>query len=60
MVQVFLEAAGTPENDFLVSGMAGGSRRRLAAVWAELEDRKARGELVKGAWRRAVQRGAES
>ena len=48
MVQVFLESVGTPEGDFLVSGVQAAVQRRMAAVWNELEERKARGELVKG------------
>lgn len=48
VVQVFLESVGTPEGDFLVSGVQAAVQRRMAAVWNELEERKARGELVKG------------
>ncbi|PRW60439.1 30S ribosomal S1 isoform A [Chlorella sorokiniana] len=48
VVQVFLESAGTPEGDFLVSGVQAAVQRRMAAVWNELEEKQARGELVKG------------
>lgn len=48
VVQVFLEDAGTPEGDFFVSGVQAAVKRRLAAVWNELEERKERGEMVKG------------
>ncbi|KAL4436072.1 hypothetical protein ABPG77_005520 [Micractinium sp. CCAP 211/92] len=48
VVQVFLEDAGTPEGDFFVSGVQAAVQRRLAAVWNELEERKERGEMVKG------------
>lgn len=48
VVQVYLESVGTPENDFLVSGVQAAVQRRLAAVWNELEAKKERGELVKG------------
>ena len=50
VVQVYLETIGTPEGDFLVSGVQAAVQRRMAAVWKELEDRKQRGELVKGEW----------
>ena len=53
VVQVFLESAGSPEGDFLVSGVQAAVQRRLAAVWNELEERQQRGELVKGACGRA-------
>lgn len=63
VVQVFLEDAGTPEGDFFVSGVQAAVKRRLAAVWNELEERKERGEMVKGGcwavsmWRVGGQRG---
>lgn len=47
--QVYLESVGTPEGDFLVSGVQAAVQRRMAAVWNELEEKKARGEQVKGA-----------
>jgi hypothetical protein len=50
VVQVYLETIGTPEGDFLVSGVQAAVQRRMAAVWKELEERKQRGELVKGEW----------
>lgn len=50
MVQVFLEAAGTLEGDMQVSGVQSSATRRMAAVWAELEQRLRSGELVRGAW----------
>ncbi|PSC74233.1 30S ribosomal S1 [Micractinium conductrix] len=48
VVQVFLEAVGTPEGDFLVSGVQAAVQRRHAAVWNELEEKFAKGEVVKG------------
>ncbi|KAL4422473.1 hypothetical protein ABPG75_008670 [Micractinium tetrahymenae] len=48
VVQVFLEDAGTPENDFFVSGVQAAVKRRLVAVWDELQERQEKGELVKG------------
>jgi ribosomal protein S1 len=50
VVQVFLEAAGTLEGDMQVSGVQSSATRRMAAVWAELEQRLRSGELVRGAW----------
>ena len=47
-VQVFLEHEETPEGDMLVSGQQAAVKRRVRAVWKELQDRLHDGQPVKG------------
>jgi hypothetical protein len=48
IVQVYLEHEETPEGDMLVSGQQAAVRRRVRAVWKELQDRMEDGKPVKG------------
>ena len=48
IVQVYLEHEETPEGDMLVSGQQAAVRRRVRAVWKELQDRMQDGRPVKG------------
>ena len=48
IVQVYLEHEETPEGDMLVSGQQAAVRRRVRAVWKELQDRMIDGKPVKG------------
>lgn len=48
IVQVYLEHEETPEGDMLVSGQQAAVRRRVRAVWKELQDRMQDGKPVKG------------
>lgn len=48
VVQVYLEHEETPEGDMLVSGQQAAVRRRVRAVWRELQDRLRDGQPVKG------------
>jgi len=47
-VQVYLEHEETPEGDMLVSGQQAAVRRRVRAVWRELQQRLIDGRPVKG------------
>jgi hypothetical protein len=48
VLQVYLEHEETPEGDMLVSGQQAAVRRRVRAVWRELQDRLQDGKPVKG------------
>jgi hypothetical protein len=48
IVQVYLEHEETPEGDMLVSGQQAAVRRRVRAVWKELQDRMQDQKPVKG------------
>jgi len=47
-VQVYLEHEETPEGDMLVSGQQAAVKKRVRAVWKELQDRLQDGKPVKG------------
>lgn len=47
-VQVYLEHEETPEGDMLVSGQQAAVRRRVRAVWRELQERLHDGKPIKG------------
>jgi ribosomal protein S1 len=48
VVQVYLEHAETPEGDMLVSGQQAAVKKRVSAVWHELEQAMRSGKPVKG------------